>query len=188
MKNYANITFGNKTKNQNYCSVMTNQQQLKYLAFFLLFSMLGLSQQVLAHGANIVYQQTEAIAIRATYDDGTPMVNAQVVVYAPNQPAIPWLKGTTDEQGKFNFIPSSTISGNWDIKIRQSGHGDIISIPWQAAQSVSALESQDTISSNNHRLLSVNSNSTPIQKVIMAATVAWGFIGTALFFSRQKSS
>ena len=167
---------------------MTNQQQLKYLAFFLLFSMMGLSKQVLAHGANIVYQPTEAIAIRATYDDGTPMINAQVVIYAPNNPAIPWLKGTTDEQGKFSFIPSSTVSGNWDIKIRQSGHGDTISIPWQAAKSTSALKPQDNISGNHRQLLSVNSNYTPIQKVIMAAMVIWGFIGTTLFFFRQKSS
>lgn len=161
---------------------MTNQQKLKYLAFFLLWSSLGLSRQVLAHGANIVYQHKQAIEVKATYDDGTPMSKAQVVIYAPDNPTIPWLKGTTDEEGKFSFIPSSDVSGNWDIKIRQSGHGDILSIPWQQARSTSVVKSQANISNL------ANSNYTSMQKIVMAVSGVWGFVGTALFFSRQKSS
>lgn len=187
MENSAHINIGSKTKTQKYCSIMTNQQKLKYLAFFLLLSVLGVSRQVLAHTANIVYRQTQAIEVRATYDDGTPMSNAQVVIYAPDNPAIPWLKGTTDEEGKFSFIPFSTVAGNWDLKIRQSGHGNIISIPWQDDNSASAVESRDNIANSNNWLLSANSSYTPMQKVVMAATGVWGFVGTALFFSRQKS-
>ena len=161
---------------------MTNQQNLKYLAFFLLFSSLGFSRQVFAHGVNIVYQHKQAIEVKATYDDGTPMSKAQVVIYAPDNPAIPWLKGKTDEEGKFNFIPSSDVSGNWDIKIRQSGHGNIISIPWQTDQPTAVVESQENISDF------ADSSYTPMQKIVMAASGVWGFVGTALFFSRQKSS
>ena len=166
---------------------MTNQQKLKYLAFLLLFSVLGFSRQVLAHTANIAYRQTQAIEVIATYDDGKPMSNAQVVIYAPDKPAIPWLKGTTNEEGKFHFIPESTVSGNWDIKIRQSGHGDIISIPWQAENSASAMESRESRANSSTWLFSAHGSYTPIQKMVMAATGVWGFVGTALFFSRQKS-
>lgn len=187
MENSADISIGGKTKTQKNCSVMTNQKKLNYLAFFLLFSILGFSRQVFAHGAKIVYRQTQAIEVKATYDDGTPMSNAQVVIYAPDDPASPWLKGTTNEEGKFSFTPSSTVSGNWDIKIRQSGHGDIISIPWQAENIASAVESQENISNSGNWLSSANNNYNPVQKVVMAATGVWGFIGTALFFSRKKS-
>ena len=187
MENAANIYIGSKTKTQTYCSVMTNRQKLNYLAFFLIFSVLGFSRQVLAHGANIVYRQTQAIEVKATYDDGTPMSNAQVVIYAPNDPAIPWLKGTTNEKGKFSFIPFSTASGNWDIKIRQSGHGDIISIPWQAENVACAVESRENMTYSDNWLSPAHNNYNSIQKVVMAATGVWGFIGTALFFSRQKS-
>ena len=166
---------------------MANQQKLKYLAFFLFFFILGSSRQVIAHGARIVHRQTQAIEVKATYDDGTPMSQAQVVIYAPDNPAIPWLKGTTNEEGKFSFIPQSNISGNWDIKIRQSGHGNILSIPWQTENVASAVESKQTVSNSANWLSSANNNYNPVQKVVLAATGVWGFIGTALFFSRQKS-
>ena len=165
---------------------MTNQQKLTYLAFFLLFSVLGFSRQVLAHKSNIVYRQTRAIEVIATYDDGKPMSNAQVVIYAPDNPAIPRLKGKTNKEGKFSFIPESNISGNWDIKIRQSGHGDIISIPWQAENSASAIKSRESRANVNTGLFSTNSSYTPIQKMVMAATGVWGFVGTALFFFSSK--
>lgn len=166
---------------------MIDRQKLNYLAFLTFFSVIGFSQKAFAHGANIVYQQTAAIELTATYDDGTPMDNAQVVIYAPDNPAIPWQKGTTDAEGKFSFIPSSTVSGNWDVKIRQSGHGDIVSIPWQIENTIAAVESEDNVANVNTKILSANSSYTPMQKIVMAATGVWGFIGTALFFSRQKS-
>lgn len=166
---------------------MTNKQKLNYLAFLIFFSVLGFSRQVSAHGAHIVYRQKSAIELTATYDDGTAMDNAQVVIYAPDNPAIPWQKGTTDKEGKFSFIPSSNVSGKWDVKIRQSGHGDIISIPWQADNSLAAVESKENVADVDTKILSANTNYTPMQKIVMAATGVWGFVGTALFFSRQKS-
>ena len=187
MENSVSINTGNKTKPQIYCSAMTNQQKLKYLFFFPLFLTLSSSRQLLAHGARIIYRQTQAIEVKAIYEDGTPMSNAQVVIYAPDNPAIPWQKGTTDKEGKFSFIPQSNTSGNWDIKIRQSGHGDILSIPWQTENVASAFESRQTVSNSASWFSPANSNYNPIQKVVMAATGIWGFIGTALFFSRQKS-
>ena len=138
-------------------------------------------EPLLAHGAKIEYGNTNAIIIRASYDDGTPMKEAQAVVYAPNDPTIPWIKGITDQKGQFTFIPDPSISGNWDVKVRQSGHGSIVSIPIQ--QGVIASEKQPEVA--GVKLLTNNSDLTFLQKMIMAAAGVWGFLGTALFFSRK---
>lgn len=136
-------------------------------------------KQVLAHGANIEYQTTSAITIQAKYDDGTPMKQAQVVIYAPSDRATPWMQGTTDESGKFTFVPDRDSSnlGNWDVKVRQSGHGSITSIPIQ----------NDKLAANQMTSPPMGKGYSPSQKLMMAAAVGWGFVGTALFFSRSKS-
>lgn len=151
----------------------------KLYFFFTLLVLTAVPKQVLAHGANIDYRRTSAITIQAKYDDGTPMANAQVVIYAPSDRATPWLKGTTDNSGNFTFVPDTDAEnvGNWDIKVRQSGHGDITSIP-VSDRAENAVNTQ----------LSSSSGYTSAQKAVMAAAGVWGFMGTALFFSRSKSS
>ena len=150
--------------------------------FYFLFTLLTfftLPKITLAHGADIQYRETSAIAIQAKYDDGTPMANAQVVVYAPSDRATPWLKGTTDAAGNFSFVPDATAenAGNWDIKVRSSGHGDITTIPIANGKLTDLADTR----------LSSAAGYTPSQKIVMAAAVGWGFLGTALFFSRSKS-
>lgn len=153
----------------------------RILLFLLLGS--GLSQPVLAHGANIDYKQTSAIEIRATYDDGTPMSKAQAVIYAPNDPTTPWLKGVTDESGKFTFVPDPNLSGNWDIKVRQAGHGDLISIPLEQNKTADSSPAK-----SNSGLNAANTMNYSLgQKWLMAIAIVWGFIGTALFFTRKQS-
>ena len=152
----------------------------RFYFFFTLLALIAVPEKILAHGANIEYRQTPAITIEAKYDDGTPMANAQVVIYAPSDRATPWLKGTTNDAGNFSFVPDTTKEniGDWDIKVRQAGHGDITSIPISGERENAA----DT------QLSSTGARYTPSQKVFMAAAGVWGFIGTALFFSRSKSS
>ena len=134
-------------------------------------------KQVLAHGANIEYQETTAVTIQAKYDDGTPMADAQVTVYAPSDRATPWLKGTTDESGNFSFVPDADNLGDWDVRVRQAGHGDITTIPLNG----------DKLAVNKMLVSSADAGYTPAQKIVMAAAVGWGFVGTGLFFSRSKS-
>ncbi len=143
----------------------------------------------IAHGANIEYKSTNALQINATYDSGQPMSNAQVTIYAPDDPATPWLTGTTDENGRFIFVPEPTKIGNWEVKVRQAGHGDIISIPG----AIPGVNSPSSINHNepNAENQSVSSqnysqNYTPMQKGLMIISVGWGFVGTALFFSRKS--
>ena len=153
----------------------------KLYFFFTLLALSAVPKQVLAHGANIGYRETSAITIEAKYDDGTPMANAQVVIYAPSDRATPWLKGTTDDSGNFTFVPDTDAEkvGNWDVKVRQAGHGDITSIPVTGDVGGNTADTQ---------LSSDGAGYTPSQKVFMAAAGIWGFVGTALFFSRSKSS
>ncbi|MCC0177269.1 carboxypeptidase regulatory-like domain-containing protein [Waterburya agarophytonicola K14] len=150
--------------------------------FYFLFALslaIAVPKQVLAHGANIEYQETEAITIQAKYDDGKPMADAQVVIYAPSDRANPWSKGTTDKSGSFTFVPNTDPEniGDWDIKVRQSGHGDITSIPIKDGK----------LAVNQMNTGSLGADYTSAQKLVMAAAVGWGFIGTGLFFARSKS-
>ncbi|MBE9182681.1 carboxypeptidase regulatory-like domain-containing protein [Oculatella sp. LEGE 06141] len=156
-----------------------------------LLSVLGVQSRAIAHGVEINYQTTEAIAINATYDTGEPMAEAQVIVYAPDDPSTPWMTGTTDEQGRFLFAPDRAQSGNWEVAVRQAGHGEILSIPVDgeaaseteqapAPSSETAAVEQTAGRANNLDALS------PLQKGVMGGAVLWGFIGTALFFARGK--
>jgi|GEM_PF-370025 len=161
-----------------------NMKRLGFLIFLLLNN--ALAEPGWAHGSKIKYQQTSAIAIRASFDDGTPMKNAQAVVYSPQDPTKPWLTGITDAQGQFTFVLDPSFSGNWDVKIRQSGHGDIVSIPVVKGQVVSSLE--ESINISETRVVSQGSQDfTPWQKLLMSITSVWGFIGTACFFSRNQN-
>ena len=152
--------------------------------WYLLLSLLILPilpTKTLAHGANIQYSETAAITIQANYDDGTPMKSAQVVIYAPSDRATPWLKGVTDEKGQFSFIPDLTITGDWDVKVRQSGHGDITSIPLRGGKLAADASQIKSMSGNSGRY-------TNPQKLLMAGLGIWGLIGTALFFARPQSA
>jgi nickel transport protein len=145
-----------------------------------------------AHNTMIEYQATEAITIEAKFDNGQPINNAQVIVYAPDNPQQVWQKGLTNKQGKFTFIPDYSNEGNWSIKVRSAGHGSLINIPITSNNRKNSLlgeekvelrnanSSLSTSAQNNHASLSLT------QKLMMAIMGGWGFVGTALFFSRKN--
>jgi nickel transport protein len=82
-----------------------------------------------AHGARIEYTLSTDVTLVALYDTGEPLAGGQVTVYAPNDPATPWLTGACDDEGRFAFTPDSDEPGTWDVQVRQAGHGDIVHIP-----------------------------------------------------------
>ena len=127
--------------------------------------------EAMAHGAELSYTTSEGVEITASYDNGEPMSEAQVTVYAPGEPSDPWLTGTCDEEGKFFFVPDTELPGTWEVKVRQAGHGDIISIEVEEG----AVESGGS------------TGFTWLQKAIMSLAVLWGLAGTALFFRRRKT-
>jgi len=138
------------------------------VALLTLLLALGITATASAHGAKIEYTISMAIEIRAAYDTGEPMAGGQVTVYAPDAPSTPWLTGVCDEDGRFIFTPDTSRPGTWDVQVRQSGHGDMVHIPIGEGMAVSG-----------------TTGYTPLQIVLMGASVVWGFAGTALFFSRK---
>jgi len=152
---------------------------MNYLKGLLLGSggAIAIAMPAWGHGVDLSYRQTQAVEITATFDSGEPMANAQVVVYAPDEPSQPWLTGTTDEQGRFLFSPDRDEAGTWEVTVRQAGHGDVVTIPVDA-------EAGTTLATATRA--SGDGELSPLQQWVLAAAVIWGFIGTALFFARGK--
>jgi nickel transport protein len=132
--------------------------------------LLVLPAQALAHGVDIEYSVGFEIEIVAKYDTGTPMAGAQVTVYAPDDPTTPWLTGVCDDEGRFSFTPDASKPGTWDVQVRLAGHGGMIHIPvGEGAATSGGLGGYSWL-----------------QILLMAACVAWGSIGTALYFRWRR--
>ena len=129
---------------------------------------------VWGHGAIATYKQT--LTISSKYDTGEPFANAQVVVYSPNNVETPWLTGATNAQGEFSFTPDTSQPGNWEVMVRQAGHGQTIVIPIGSGENMAIGSGGNIIGSS---LLS---------KLLAGGAAIWGFIGTALFFLRGKQT
>jgi nickel transport protein len=156
----------------------------------LTFSSISWMTPVFAHGAHISYRSTESIQIQARYDSGEPMEGAQVMVYSPESLSDPWMQGITDDQGQFAFAPDPSHPGNWEVTVRQAGHGDVVVIPVGnpaggslEAAAEGAAESSETPAPEPVSRIAQRS---PVQQGITIGAVIWGFVGTALFFSRGK--
>ncbi|MEL6128577.1 MAG: carboxypeptidase-like regulatory domain-containing protein [Cyanobacteria bacterium J06627_3] len=122
-----------------------------------------------SHGA--IATVTQNFSIEANYSSGEPMAMAQVAVYSPENPDQPWTTGQTNQEGEFEFSPDT--AGNWDVVIRQAGHGTTVSVPVDMAQAQSGAASE---------------SGSPLQRWASAGAALWGLVGTALFFSRGKQS
>lgn len=134
---------------------------------------LCLSVPVWAHGVKLNAQSVQAISIEARFESGEPMAQAMVTIYAPHDPATPWLKTTTDDQGRVLFQPDPAYPGDWEITVRQAGHGDVIVIP---------------ISESEPGSVTAKSGSQPewLQRTVITASVLWGCLGTTLYFAKRK--
>ncbi len=124
-----------------------------------------------AHGTAITYTATGAtVAMVALFDDKEPMAEAQVIVYAPNDPETVYLRGTTDEEGRFSFDIDTDISGTWDVTVRVASHGEIIRIP--------VTDSGD--------ILPQGGRVAAIPRSLLAIVVIALLGGVALYFSRTQ--
>ncbi|MGK7943500.1 MAG: carboxypeptidase regulatory-like domain-containing protein [Microcystaceae cyanobacterium] len=97
----------------------------------LLISLLSPSK-TLAHAVETDYFVDDDLEITSIFSTGEPLKEAEVEIYAPNNPSEPWMKGNTDEQGRFSFKPDSSIPGEWEVRITDTespGHGDILTVP-----------------------------------------------------------
>ncbi|KKJ01291.1 transthyretin-like family protein [Prochlorothrix hollandica] len=95
-------------------------------------ALLGLPAAALAHAVQTDYALdlfTAELGMTTTYSSGEPLEAATVKIYAPGDRETPWLETTTDDQGRFSFLPDAQRSGEWIVEIQQEGHEDILSVP-----------------------------------------------------------
>ena len=171
---------------------MTYQKLTRLAAGLATGATLGWAMPTLAHGVVLGYEPVNSVEIQAHYDTGEPMAEAQVVVYAPDDPTEPWMQSTTDADGLFTFTPDTSQPGNWEVMIRQAGHGGIVTVPVAAANG-EAVASNDSGADDNGTAVvqrqpdtTSSENLSSVQQGIAIGAVIWGFIGTALFFVRGK--
>ena len=142
------------------------------LATLLVLSGMGWPLRTAAHGVLMDATPIPSFQVHVRYESGEPMANAQVNVYAPTDPQTAWLQTVTDENGYFLFTPDPALMGTWDIQARLAGHGEVLQIDVQEDGSIRQL---------------TPSRGTPVKKGLTIASVVWGFVGTALFFSKRSS-
>ncbi len=149
---------------------------------------LSFMDAAVSHGAKLTYDVEPTISLTATYDSGEPFNQAQVFVYSPENPQEPWKTGTTDELGRYQFRPNPEIPGNWTVTVRQAGHGDMITINLDESTPIANGSMGDAASSSNSSLLADLTDISIPQRLLTGASVIWGCVGTALYFSRGHKS
>jgi nickel transport protein len=156
------------------------------LAFLLACAAAALAAQpAAAHAMEAEQGWGEAVEITATYDTGDPVDGGQVLVYAPGGDSEPWATGTTDDRGRYVFMPDASKPGEWEIQVRQAGHAANVSVevggsreePGEEREAGDEIRPEDTDEARS---------SDTLQRVLMGAAVVWGFIGTALFFAGRR--
>lgn len=151
---------------------------------------LGNPLPAIAHGVQLTHQTLEAVEVQALFDNGEPMSNAQVTIYAPTDPQTPWQQGTADENGRFLFAPDPSLGGNWAVRVRQAGHGTIINVAIAPdTPPETAVPSPDgngvaEMAPSSQTLSARSPSVNPLPTGVAIASGVWGFVGTALFFSR----
>lgn len=125
------------------------------------------------HGAKLDYRLAPSVEVQAQYDNGEPMAEAQVAVFAPGQPEQPWRTGVTDTAGRFRFSPDGDQPGPWEVQVRQAGHGGVIAIPLGGEEVAPA---PPPVGGTGY---------SPAQIGLMVALGLWGCLGTGLFFARR---
>lgn len=157
------------------------------LTLVLTLGLAGWTLPAIAHGVTVEHRQVSSVEISAQFETGEPMANAQVLVYAPDQPAEPWQQGTTNDQGRFSFTPDQTQPGSWEVMVRQAGHGVVTTIPVENSSPENSTSDPGTeAEAEPNSLISPSTGLSPVQQGITIGSVIWGFIGTALFFARGK--
>lgn len=164
-------------------------------ALALALGAVGWALPVLGHGIEMEHRRVSSVEVQARFETGEPMAQAQVLVYAPDDPAEVWQQGTTDDQGQFSFVPDETVPGNWEVVVRQAGHGTIATIPVTAAVSTEdtpdsepspGIDPGEEGETPTNSFISSSTGLSPVQRGVTIGSVIWGFIGTALFFARGK--
>ncbi len=142
------------------------------LSIYTLCALACLVTGVSGHGTGYTILSASGVRIRAFYDSGDPMALATVLVFPPGRTE-PAQTVEADSGGVFTLYPSHT--GIWTLQVRDgTGHGMRINL-------------------DINEKLHIDSPVQPpeiniVQKLVMAACVVWGFIGTAFYFASGKKT
>jgi len=101
------------------------------VALVLCLALFGFPAQALAHQVETFYFMRDQLEFQSTFSNGEPFVGATVEIYAPNNLDAPWMTTTTDEEGRFAFMPDDAIPGEWEISIEddEQTHADYWTVP-----------------------------------------------------------
>jgi nickel transport protein len=144
---------------------------MKLKSFYILMIILILAMAAYSHGTKYEIVKSGKIGIKAMFDTGEPMSDADVLVFPPGATSAS-VTEKADVKGLFYFTPDRP--GTWTLQVRdKTGHGMRIN-----------LEIDETLSVKGD--LQTNYGLNTIQKVIMALCVIWGATGTALYFKGRK--
>ncbi|MBD2260415.1 carboxypeptidase regulatory-like domain-containing protein [Pseudanabaena sp. FACHB-2040] len=106
----------------------------KLIATLALLAAVGIPTSALAHSVETDYSVNgSTLDFQSIYSTGEPLNSADVQIFAPNNLETPWTELTADAEGRFTFTPDASIPGNWEVVIRQDGHGDIWTVPVSTA-------------------------------------------------------
>ena len=140
---------------------------------FIIITILLSATPALAHGTSIqmtVVDET-TLELHALFDTGEPMSEAQITVYAADNPTQAWHSGVADENGFYAFDVDTSIRGEWAISIRTAGHGEILHLNVLRNGTISLEEVAER----------------PFwQTILIAAAVVAALGGIAYWYSRPK--
>ncbi len=94
-------------------------------------ALVGLPSSAWAHQVETFYTLGNQIEFQSVLGEGEPFAGATVTIYAPNQPNRPWRTLTTDDEGRFAFVPDESIPGDWEVAIESEdvSHADYWTVP-----------------------------------------------------------
>ncbi len=133
-----------------------------------LFWLLG-TGTVFPHETHHSVRMGKAVIIAAEHEHDDPMSFAAYKIYAPGGGTTEFQNGRTDSNGRLAFVPN--VPGEWRVKIGDGmGHGADVAVKVTPEMTI-----QETVQGGLHVW----------QKILMAASVVWGALGTALYFRKR---
>jgi nickel transport protein len=151
---------------------LNKTRQLLLVIGIVLLCTLPMAAVAHAHGTSIeLIASGDEILIHALFDSGEPMSNAQISVYAPDNPREAWLTGEADADGRYSFTVDTSINGAWAVSIRTAGHGELLHFNVTRSGRISLDETTER---------------TPQQTALIAGGVVAALGGIAWYFSRKR--
>jgi nickel transport protein len=144
---------------------------MKVKAILAFLITLNITAAAFSHGTKYEIVKIGRIGIKAMFDSGEAISNADVLVFPPGETSAS-VTEKADSEGVFYFTPDRP--GAWTLQVRdKTGHGMRINLDIDESLSIAG----DTGSGSG-----VNT----AQKILMALSVVWGALGTALYFKGKR--